>query len=132
VRRVGRVEVSVILQAALGLALPWLYTGISWVICRVRPGHWWSRWSGLGHELMGSAACAVIVLAVNHYWYGEAGAGVMAVVGAVIWWHRRKKRRRAAALLGAKSRALRDALVRRARQSARPRPVLRPVPGGAR
>lgn len=51
-----------------------------------------------------------------------------------LWWFRRRRkgRRKAAALLGAKSRALRDALVRRAREAARPRPVLRPVPQGAR
>lgn len=64
-----------------------------------------------------------------------AGAWPRAIVYAVIccgiaawlWW-RRKKRRSVAAMLGAKSRALRDAIVRRAREAARPRPVLRPVP----
>lgn len=64
-----------------------------------------------------------------------AGAWPRAVVYAVIccgiaawlWW-RRKKRRTAAQLLGAKSRQLRDALVKRAREAGTPRPVLRPVP----
>jgi membrane protein implicated in regulation of membrane protease activity len=124
--------VSAVLQVALGLALPWFYTGIEWLIARAFPGRWWSRWIGLGGALTAAAISSVIVLSAGRLWYGAGTAGVTAVAAAVIWWHRRKKRRRAAALLGAKSRALRDALVRRARQSARPRPVLRPVPGGAR
>jgi hypothetical protein len=65
-------------------------------------------------------------------WAGPAGSAASLIVALAIWWWRRKKRRSVAAMLGAKSRALRDALVRRARQVARPRPVLRPVPGGAR
>jgi hypothetical protein len=44
---------------------------------------------------------------------------------------RRKNRRRIREAIGAKTRALRDRLVRRVR-ALRPRPVLRPVPGGAR
>ena len=49
-----------------------------------------------------------------------------------LWRHWRKRRkRRAAELPGAKSAALRDALVRRVRQAALPRPVLPPVPGAA-
>lgn len=56
----------------------------------------------------------------------------MATVLAWLWWRRRKRRKRARDALGAKSRALRDALVRRTREAAQPRPVLRPVPGGVR
>lgn len=66
--------------------------------------------------------------ATGHRWLCMA---VFLTVGALvalwIWW-RRKKRRSVSALLGAKSRALRDALVRRAREVAKPRPVRRPVP----
>jgi hypothetical protein len=47
-----------------------------------------------------------------------------------MWWRRSDRRRRALAWLGAKSRAVRDALVRKAREVSQPRPVL--VPGGAR
>jgi hypothetical protein len=124
--------VSVFWQVAQGLALPWFYTGMEWLIARAFPGRGWSRWSGLGCELTISGIIAMTVLAVDHWSDGIGPAGVMAVIGAFIWWHRRKKRRRAAALLGEKSRQLRAALVRRARQAAQPRPVLRPVPGGAR
>lgn len=62
-------------------------------------------------------------------------AGISAVVVAVVGWHiwrrHRRERKRVAGLLGAKSRALRDVLVRRVREVAKPGPVLRPVPGGA-
>lgn len=44
---------------------------------------------------------------------------------------KRHKRKRTAALAGAKSRARIAVLVRKAREAARPRPVLRPVPGGS-
>ena len=74
------------------------------------------------------------------YWLGHHVWWVAAVLTAVgvytlrRWWRNRRnrKRRKVAALLGAKSRALRDALVRKAREAAKPKPVLRPVPGGAR
>jgi hypothetical protein len=61
-------------------------------------------------------------------WWWLAGCSLSALVALAIWWWRRKKRRNVAALIGAKSRALRDAIVRKAREVARPRPVLRPVP----
>jgi hypothetical protein len=48
----------------------------------------------------------------------------------LLWRRWRKHRKAVAALLGAKSRALRDALVRKQRELARPRPLLRPVPQG--
>ena len=84
------------------------------------------------------AGCAFTIALING-WDGDwlamgiaAGNSVLAFL--IGWWllGPRKKRRSAAALLGAKSRALREALVRRAREVARPRPVLRPVPGRVR
>jgi membrane protein implicated in regulation of membrane protease activity len=68
----------------------------------------------------------------NGVWQWSILSFAMAAVLAWLWWHRRKRRRRAQAALGAKSRALRDALVRRTREAAKPRPVLRPVPGSVR
>jgi hypothetical protein len=53
-------------------------------------------------------------------------------IGAGFWllvwlWHRsRGRRKRAAAWLGSKSRALRDSLVRKAREAGQRRPVLQP------
>ena len=55
-------------------------------------------------------------------------AGANAGLAAYLWWRKRKRRKRAPRAYGAKSRALVQALVRRAREQARPRPVLRPLP----
>lgn len=59
--------------------------------------------------------------------------GVLAAANAWSWWHDRRSRRgkRADGLIGEKSRALLAALVRKAREAAKPRPVFRPAPGGA-
>jgi len=66
-------------------------------------------------------------------WLLAAWTAFCATVNAWMAWDywNRRKRKRAAALAGAKSRARIAALVRKARQAARPRRVLRPVPGGA-
>jgi membrane protein implicated in regulation of membrane protease activity len=69
---------------------------------------------------------------LNGVWQWSILSFAVAAVMAWLWWHRRKRRKRAGDALGAKSRALRDALIRRTRQAAKPRPVLRPVPGGVR
>jgi uncharacterized membrane protein YccC len=57
-------------------------------------------------------------------------AAGLVITLALLWW--RKRRDKIKAALGAKSRALREALVRRVRESAVPSPVLRPSLGGAR
>lgn len=62
-------------------------------------------------------------------------AGISCAVGIwclIDWWRDRRKRKRALRAYGAKSLALVAGLVRRAREAARPRPVLRHAPGGAR
>ncbi len=99
-------------------------------IAATRPlaGVWW----------YGSWAVTETVLAAFFAAEGNWGwAAVMGVCAAVNGiqcrnhWNRRK-RKRAAALAGAKSRARIAALVARVRETANPRRVLRPVPGGAR
>ena len=69
---------------------------------------------------------------------GDGRGVLMDVVFGIIWgliwwseWRKRKRRDPAARSLGAKSRARVAALVERAREAAKPRRVLRPVPGGA-
>lgn len=62
-------------------------------------------------------------------WWAAGGQAIAALIALALWWSRRKGRKRAARWLGAKSRAARDALVRRAREALQPRPVL--APGGA-
>ena len=55
-----------------------------------------------------------------------AGCGASALIAlAVSWW--RRNRQGVARLIGAKARAIRDGLVRRAREALAPRPVLQPV-----
>jgi hypothetical protein len=51
-----------------------------------------------------------------------------AVINGIMWWQfrKRRKRKKAAALAGAKSRARIEALVRKVREKAKPRRVLKP------
>jgi hypothetical protein len=64
-------------------------------------------------------------------WWDAAGQVIAFLIAvALCWWSRRNRRDRAAKWLGAKSKALRDSLVKRARDLSQPRPVL--APGGAR
>lgn len=64
-------------------------------------------------------------------WLVVAGGAVNMII--VAWlWNRRKRRKRAPRLAGYKARAALAKLLQRAREAARPRPVLRPAPGGAR
>jgi len=76
-------------------------------------------------------ACLVVFYLLQHGYLAAAWFAFCGALCAWSWWNERRKRRRkrkAAAVLGAKSRALRDALVRRAREVTVPRPVLRHVP----
>lgn len=77
--------------------------------------------------------CWTIEHALRGDWASMGISGACAGICVIAWWagRRRRKRRRALEMLGAKSRALRDQLVRRVRETAIPRPVLRPVPQGA-
>jgi membrane protein implicated in regulation of membrane protease activity len=91
------------------------------------------RW-GLRVVFADVAACALMTagdLAGHRYMHA---AWLAAITAALAWgWWRggRGKRRRTARELGAKSRALVAGLVQRAREGARPRRRLIPVPGGA-
>lgn len=78
------------------------------------------------------AIVCTAVLVLERSWLPAAGSGVSLIAAIAVWWWRRRKRRKVAALIGAKSKALRDALVRKVRESARPRPVFKPQPQGAR
>ena len=77
----------------------------------------------------GAVGIVVGILNKDAGWF--TGSAVSLVIGLAIWWWRRKDRKRAAKALGYKSRALLAAVVRRAREAARPRPVLQPQRGGA-
>jgi Na+-driven multidrug efflux pump len=75
--------------------------------------------------------CLSVNFAIEGVWWAAGLFTFFAAACAWNWWdeHRKNRgKRRAVDALGAKSKALRDAIVRKAREVARPRPVLRPVP----
>jgi hypothetical protein len=104
-------------------------TGFALDVCGLIAGFAAGRWQqALWLILAGNALAAVNDFGGRH-WLLFAGnvAGVI-ICGWLLWRNRRRKR--APRAYGAKSRALIAGLVRRAREAARPRPVLRPVPQG--
>jgi hypothetical protein len=117
--------VSVVVAEAIicppGFAAFWTVVYAIWPV-RIIRGEFFRRW-------MWAAGSMGAVFAVQQMWLPAAiGAGSL-VLAALIRWRRRKKRRKAAALLRAKSKALRDGLVRRLRDAApRTGPKLRPSP----
>jgi len=119
---------AAVISAALFVAIPEVQYRLAWLVTR-RPRSW-HAWLWLGCATGGLVGCALEAQAGTAD--KAAGTGIASVVNAAVWWclRRRKGRRRAAGLPGAKSRALRDAIVKRARELAQPRPVA--VPGGAR
>jgi hypothetical protein len=100
---------------------------------------WWAIFRLLlrtGYSIPQGWFCVALAILAYDSFHGDipgaAAAGASVAVAAWLWWKSssRGKRKRAAALLGAKSRALRDALVRKAREAGTPRRVLQPVPVG--
>jgi hypothetical protein len=81
---------------------------------------------------MFTAAWSVGVSLILGAWLLVATSGASLVIAGWLYWHHRRRRDRAPKLSSAKGRAIIAALVRRAREAAKPHPVLRPVPGGAR
>jgi Flp pilus assembly protein TadB len=109
-------EVMIVMAASEigGEALSLALARLRWTI---PAGRYWGRCALI------NAALALIDLAAGVRWIA-AGVAIAALIAlALWWWNRRKDRKRATGLLGAKSRALRDALVRKARELTQPRPV---------
>lgn len=79
----------------------------------------------------GSSLLDVALFLALRQWLEAAWAALSLLAALYLWWRGRKDLRRITRLAGAKSRALLAALARKAREAARPRPVLRPAPGGA-
>lgn len=117
----------IVLLAGQPPALFGAYWGWRWIFTRDEEAM---------HRVDGAGAISGSLLAV---FFALAGLTPLAALMALFaiwcawdWWRKRKRRKRTSPkALGAKSRALVAALVRRAREAARPRPVLRPLPGGA-
>jgi hypothetical protein len=80
--------------------------------------------------LLAGNALGAVAQFDRHSWLLCAANAVCAVVCAWKLWRGRRRRKRAPRAYGAKSRALIARLVRKAREAARRRPVLRPVPQG--
>ena len=119
----------------LSIAAPLLDGAFAYLLWRFLSAGPRARVRGLRiTALTGAALTAVNVFygVPTGFWWPAVASGLITVAALIALWHSRRKRRKVMQLLGAKSRAARDALVRRARESARPSPVLRPSLGGTR
>lgn len=85
------------------------------------------------YALLAAVCAAVNAFAglLEHNWFTVACGTVTAAIWLALWWRNRKSRRSPLSL-GAKSRARIAAIVRKARENARPSPVRKPVLGGSR
>lgn len=116
-----------VVNLLIGIAAP-LGSGLLW--SGLLPGRR-PRFAKLAQDWLGGAAGGAIYGLLTHGIAYTAGCALSALAAVAYWWWKRRRRDRAPRLLGEKSRALIAALVAKVRESARPRPVLRPVPGGA-
>ncbi len=118
------------------------WTDILWALCwppayaiggtilyRRMPGMWKLPWPGtVAHGFVAGGLGLVVAYGIGRLWIPFTIGAAWLAIGVLLWWHRRRKRRRALALLGARSRALRAALVRTMRRERKPSRVLRPHP----
>ena len=88
-------------------------------------------WRQAGDVLLAAGSLiAGVADAADGDWPGSAFSFAIVALLGWDWW--RRNRKRSPRSYGAKARALLAALVRKAREAAKPRPVLRPAPGGVR
>jgi hypothetical protein len=118
-----------ILDIAVGAFLPPALSSVLWWLVPGRRFSFFAGWFG------GTTFPAVINTFVTHDWRMvscELASFAAAVFAAAVlcWWFQRKRRDRAPKTYGTKSRALIAAMVTKAREAAKPRPVLKPVPHG--
>lgn len=95
---------------------------------RYRNGTWDGPADGCA-ALMGLSGCAGFAL--MHWWPVAAVYAVSALSGWD-WWRKRRNKGRLKAWASARAEQVKAAMVRTMRETAKPRRVLRPVPGGAR
>ena len=89
-----------------------------------RPWNFYGGW-------IGAATGGAIGWAVSGAWDLMALDAANALLAVFLWWLSRRRKRRVPRAYGAKAKALIAAMVARMRESLKPCPVLRPVPGGA-
>jgi hypothetical protein len=87
-------------------------------------------WGNPAMNLTCGGLGVVIACGIPRQWL-ETVIGMVWSIAGLAWWWWRNKRRKAPQAHGAKSRARIAALVRKSRQAAKSRPVLRPVPGSS-
>jgi hypothetical protein len=81
--------------------------------------------------LCGALGILLVAGVLAQWAYAGLGAANAVIALAIWWWRRRKGRKRAPRAFGYKGRALLATLAASLRENLRPRPALRPHPGGA-
>lgn len=102
-----------------------LWSAVAWRFGSLVPRRTW-------FYLMWATTAGVIavVALVAADWRAAATGTANLAVALACWWLSRRRRKRAPRAYGAKSRALLAAVVTKMRETLKPRPVLRPQPGG--
>jgi hypothetical protein len=97
-----------------------------WAVFKLlrKPGQFFGNW------MTCAAILTVLTVAFEHDLLAALVSFGNGVIPLILWWLNRRRRKRSPKLAGAKSRARLAALVRKSREAAKPRPVLRPVPSG--
>lgn len=104
-------------------------TGLSYALIRSRYG---GDFRGRVYVMWGFAAAWEVVVDLTFaQWLPMACSATSLALAAWLYW-RHRRRDRAPRSYGYKARARIAALIAKAREALRLRPVLRPVPGGAR
>jgi hypothetical protein len=110
-------------------------TSIGMALIIIGVGCWFGSLARCGWPLtvVSVTGDALVTLgwAVQGDWISTGLMAVITVLALFGWWWRRRRRKAVPRELGAKSRARIAALVASLREGLRPRPVLKPQPGGA-
>lgn len=90
----------------------------------------WYPWPFVKDWAVIAAGTALGATVIRHFWLADAAAA-SCLIALAIWWWRSPRRRRASKMIGEKARKLREAMLRKMRELARPRQVWRPLPESA-
>jgi hypothetical protein len=116
---------NIVLVTVAPPVLSWLWQQVLGRVLRGVRFRFYQGW-------IGAAVSGGFGFAWDRQWLWFLLAAANAGVAIVLWWLSRRRRKRAPRAYGAKSAALVAALVAKAREAARPRPVPRLGPAGAR